>query len=326
MPRWNLMRFRTLAMLALSFAAMRANAAGIRLIDIPASGDGPALQGAIWSPCAEPAGTVDLGRITVPGVRDCAIAGDKLPLVVISHGHGGSFTGHHDTAEGLAEAGFVVAAINHPGDTGTDMSRAEDLTEIVERPVDIKRLVDFMLGASPAAAKIDPARVGLFGFSRGGYTGLAVIGADADWDNVTRRCEGATIHICDQVRSKEYPDHLTHDPRVKAAVIANPLAVYFTAASFASIEVPVQLWNTEHGGDGVEPEDVAAVDKGLPAPHEYQFVPNAGHFVFLAPCPAELAQRRPNLCVDPPGVDRAAFHRQFNAEVVAFFRANLLQP
>jgi len=307
-------------------AASAAHAAGVTMIDIPADSAGPALHGAIWSPCADPAGTVDVGQAKLPGVKDCPIAGDKLPLVVISHGHGGSFIGHHDTAETLADAGFVVAAINHPGDTGSDMSRANDLTEIIERPVDIKRLIDFMLAASPMAAKIDPARVGLFGFSRGGYTGLAVMGADVDWDNVTRRCQGATVPICDQVRNKEYPAHLTHDPRVKAAVIANPLAIYFTAASFASVKVPVQLWNTEHGGDGVEPEDVAVVDKTLPAPHEYHVVPNAGHFVFLPPCPAELAQRRPELCVDPPGFDRTAFHQQFDAEALRFFRESLLKP
>jgi predicted dienelactone hydrolase len=328
MSRWDLMAFRAFIAIALAIAlgSMQAQAAGLRLFDIPADDAGPAIHGAIWSPCATPAGTVDLGGVALPGVKDCPIVGDGLPLVVMSHGHGGSFVGHHDTAETLADAGFIVAAINHPGDTASDMSRANDLTEIIERPVDIKRLVDFMVGASPAAASIDPARIGLFGFSRGGYTGLAVIGADVDWDSATRRCEGATVHICDQVRNKEYPAHLTHDPRIKVAVIANPLAVYFTAGSFASVKVPVQLWNTEHGGDGVEPEDVAAVDKSLPAPHEYHSVPNAGHFVFLIPCPADLAARRPELCVDPAGFDRAAFHRQFNAEVLAFFRANLPNP
>jgi dipeptidyl aminopeptidase/acylaminoacyl peptidase len=32
-----------------------------------------------------------------------------------------------------------------------------------------------MLGASPAASRIDPERVGFFGFSLGGYTGLVPI-------------------------------------------------------------------------------------------------------------------------------------------------------
>jgi predicted dienelactone hydrolase len=316
----------TLSALMLYLVAGEAQAAGVRLIDIPADAEGPAIHGAIWTPCAQPATAIDLGSLTVPGVKDCSIVGDKLPLLVISHGSGGSFVGHHDTADTLADAGFVVAAIDHPGNTASDNNRVLDLSEFVERPTDIKRLIDFMLVASPAAAKIDPARIGLFGFSRGGYTGLVVIGADVDWDNVTRRCEGAIVHICDQVRNKEYPAHLTHDRRVKAAILANPLAIYFTAASFASVKVPVQLWNTEHGGDGVESHDVVAVDKNLPAAHEYHFVPNAGHFVFLVPCPVEVATRRPELCVDPPGFDRAAFHRQFNADALAFFRAKLTRP
>jgi predicted dienelactone hydrolase len=315
---------RLVATIALCLAAIEARAAGFQLIDIPAEGDAPALHGAVWSPCAAaPDGEIKLSSITLPGVQDCPISGDKLPLIVISHGSGGSFVGHHDTAETLADAGFVVAAINHPGNTASDNSRVLDLSEFIERPTDTKRLIDFMLTASPAAGKIDPQRIGFFGFSRGGYTGLVLIGADVDWDNVIHRCEGATVHICDQVRNNEHPAQLPHDLCVKAAVIANPLAIYFTAASFASVKVPVQLWNTEHGGDGVEPHDVAAVDKSLPAAHEYHFVSNAGHFVFLAPCPADLTARRPELCTDPPGFDRVAFHKQFDADVLAFFRAHL---
>jgi predicted dienelactone hydrolase len=34
----------------------------------------------------------------------------KLPLLVMSHGTGGSTLGHFDTAVALADAGFVVAA------------------------------------------------------------------------------------------------------------------------------------------------------------------------------------------------------------------------
>ena len=116
------------------------------------------------------------------------MSGDKLPLVVVSHGKGSHFVLHHDTAETLADAGFVVAAINHPGDTVFDTSRSGDLSVMVERPTDIKRLIDFMLGSSPAASKIDAGRIGFFGFSRGGYTGLALIGGNPDWTSDADFC------------------------------------------------------------------------------------------------------------------------------------------
>src|SRR5437762_1285403 len=64
----------------------------------------------IWSPCAiPPSQDVEVGTTTLPGVRDCPIEGANRPLVVISHGKGGSFFGHRDTAETLADAGFIVA-------------------------------------------------------------------------------------------------------------------------------------------------------------------------------------------------------------------------
>jgi predicted dienelactone hydrolase len=83
--------------------------------------------------------------------------------------------------------------------------------------------------------------------------------------------------------------------------------------------VPVQLWASERGGP---PDRVAAVEKSLPAQHEYHVVPNSGHLAFMI-CPPALAKKRPELCTDPPGFDRVAFHKQFDADVLAFFRAQL---
>ena len=313
-----------LAAIGFWFMATLAQAAGVRSIDIPADADGPAIQGAIWYPCTEPPGEVHLGKATLPGVKDCPLRGDKLPLVVVSHGRGGNFVGHHDTDEMLADAGFVVAAINHPGDNSFDLSRSDDLSVYLERPQDIKRLIDFMVGASPLSSAIDRERIGFFGFSRGGYTGLVLIGTNPDWDKATAFCQHSAAHACEQIIRKQYPaQSLTHDPRIKAAVIADPLAIVFSVESFATVKVPVQLWASERGGDGVLPHDVAAVNANLPAKHEYRVVANAGHFAFLAPCPPALVLERPEICVDAPGFDRVAFHRQFDADVLTFFQAHL---
>src|SRR4029077_14216403 len=67
-----------------------------------------------------------IGAYVLTVIEDCPMAGGKLALVVISHGRGGDFLGHHDTAEALADAGFAAVAINHPGDTARDMSRTDD--------------------------------------------------------------------------------------------------------------------------------------------------------------------------------------------------------
>jgi predicted dienelactone hydrolase len=304
-----------LVAIALSLTATLAQAAGFRFIEVPAAAGGPALKGAMWYPCSEPPGAIDLGGIAVPGVKDCPTSGDKLPLVVLSHGGGGSFIDLHDTAETHADAGFVVAAISHP-----DVSRSRDLSMTVERPTDIKRLIDFMLGASPAASKIDPERIGFFGFSLGGYTGLVLIGANPDWVIAPVFCQ--QYQVCEQIREKEFAAHsLEHDPRIKAAVLADPGPTFLTTDSFAALTVPVQLWASERGGP---PERVAFVEKSLPATHEYHVVPNSGHFAFLL-CPPALTTRRPEICTDAPGFDRVAFHKQLNADVLAFFRTHLMR-
>jgi predicted dienelactone hydrolase len=309
--------------IALCSLAMPSFAAGFRFIDVPADAEGPAITGALWYPCAEPPGTMNYGPYVLPVSKDCPLSGERHPLIVVSHGRGGTFLGHHDTAEAFADAGFIVAAINHPGDTRSDMSRATELSVYVSRPADIKRLIDYMVGASPATPFIDPSRIGLFGFSRGGYTGLAVIGANADWANATAYCGDSPARGCQQIRNKEFPaGPIPHDPRIKAAVVADPLAVFFTAEAVAPIKVPVQLWASELGGDGVFLRDVAPLDVNLLAPHEFHVVRNAGHFAFFL-CQPALTQSAPDLCTDQSGFDRAVFHKEFNAAAAKFLQENL---
>ena len=303
---------------------------GFRFIEVPADTDGPAFEGAMWYPCSEPSREIDLGKVTaisgiiVHGSKDCPVDGVKLPLVVVSHGRGGHFVGHHDTIETLADAGFVVAAINHPGDTYFDISRSGDLSAWVDRPTDVKRLIDYMLSISPAAPNIDRQRIGFYGHSRGGYTGLVLIGGNPDWAGATEFCQRSSSRWCEKILRKEFPTQpLAHDPRIKAAVIADPLSVFFTGDSLASVTAPVQLWASEFGGDGITDRQIATVNNNLPAEHEYHVVPNSGHFAFLAPCPPALAEAIPEICTDAPGFDRVAFHRQFNPDVLAFFRRHL---
>jgi predicted dienelactone hydrolase len=316
---------RCALLLLLCLAASLAHAAGFQLIQIPASDGGPPLEGAVWYPCAAPTGDLAIGPYVLRVATDCPIAGKDLPLVVISHGHGGDYLGHHDLAEALADAGFVAVAINHPGDTASDMSRADDLSEFVERPSDIKRTIDFMLGPWPGSARLDPARVGVFGFSRGGYTVLAAIGATLSPSAMRTVCEGRREAICDEVRKGPLPA-LVHDPRIRAAVLADPLAIMFDAESFRNVAVPVQIWGSERGGDSVEPQRVAEVARWLPQKPDFRVAPHSQHFDFLPPCPADLAKRVPRICVDDPPFDRAAFHRTFDAAVVAFLRERLAAP
>jgi predicted dienelactone hydrolase len=319
-------RFKFTLAAALCFATTLAHAAGLQFIDVPADAEGPALTGVVWTLCATAAQEVLLRRLAVPGVKDCPIVGDRLPLVVISHGRAGWVGLHHDTAAALADAGFVVAAINHSGDNAFDTSRVDELSYLTGRTSDVKRLLDFMLGGWAGASRIDREHVGFFGHSRGGYTGLVIIGGNPNFSRVIALCADGKAHaVCGQIRGQEIPTQgFIHDPRVKAAVITDPGPTFlFAADDLKDIKVPVQLWSSEHGGAGVSVEGVAIIDHGLPVKPDYHVVPNAGHWAFLAPCSPAQTQAFPQSCVDAPGFDRVAFHRQFNADVLAFFQKHL---
>jgi predicted dienelactone hydrolase len=308
--------------------AWPACAAGLSFIEVPMN-DGPPMSGAVWSPCAAPSGMVAIGDRSLPGAKDCPIRGQGLPLIVMSHGFGGWFGGHHDTAEALADAGFIVAAINHPGDwRGSAPDRKFTLAALTDRPADIKGLIDYMLKAWPSAAKIDPDRIGFFGFSRGGFTGLALIGGEVDWRRAmpTLCPPESTLAACIEARKEPLPNaQLAHDARIKAAVIADPfLGASFTPNSLKTVTAAVQLWGSELGGDGVHPDDAAGAARNLSATPDYHAVLNSAHFAFLAPCTPLQAQLLPQFCADPAGFDRAAFHVRFDAEIVAFLRARLV--
>src|ERR1700709_858763 len=84
--------------------------------------DGPPLEAGIWYTSETPTSSQPIGAYAQTVAAGGAIAGRGLPLIVMSHGSGGSFEGHYDTALALAEAGFVVAAVTHTGDNYRDHS------------------------------------------------------------------------------------------------------------------------------------------------------------------------------------------------------------
>ncbi len=160
--------------------ATPALSAGFELVMVP-DPEGAPLEAGIWYPSDAPASLHRLGLFEQTIADSGAIAGRNLPLIVMSHGTGGSFEGHYDTALALADAGFVVAAITHTGDNYRDHSQ---FGRLESRPRHVKVLVDYMLSSWPHHDALDPARIGMFGFSAGGFTALVDIGGTPDLSTV----------------------------------------------------------------------------------------------------------------------------------------------
>ena len=325
---------RLMAVITVLFALVAAPAfaadVGFEEVKI-ANGAEPPLMAGIWYPTNATATPHALGNFTQTVAADAPVAGLRLPLVVMSHGGAGWYGGHYDTALALAHAGFVVAAVNHAGDTFDDQS---GVLQLWRRPVQLHRLVDYMLDEWRWHGQLDAARVGAFGFSNGGFTVLVAAGGTPDLSQIAPYCEahpehdlcailkhaGVDLHFASDVPASVW----VHDPRIKAAVIAAPAFGFtFGRAGLSDVHAPIQLWRAADDRHQPHPYYDEAVRTDLPRAPEYHVVANAGHYDFLPPCDAGLSRKRPEVCNSLPGFDRAAFHEQFNADVVRFFQATL---
>src|SRR5262245_236685 len=161
-------------------ATLPAVAAGFVQVRVP-DPNGPPLEAGIWYPSEASSSARGLGLYTQTVAVGGEVAGRSLPLVVLSHGTGGSFQQHYDTALALAEAGFVVAAITHTGDNYQDQSASLFVRAGFENRLrHIKALIDYMLLSWPQHDRLNSTRIGIFGFSAGGFTALVAIGGVPD--------------------------------------------------------------------------------------------------------------------------------------------------
>lgn len=329
MKRFTLKLCSAATTLVLALCAGCVHAAGFQH-GIAADPDGKPLQIGIWYPSHATPQPLTIGPTTMRVAVNGTARGKTLPLVVMSHGTGGSFLGHFGTAIALADAGFVVVAVTHTGDNHADQSRSMD---VMDRPRQISRVIDHMLSTWYGHATIDPARIGMFGFSAGGFTTLVSIGGIPDLPTVGPMCrQYPADYACQLIaRSSRYialplttPTARTSDPRIKAAVVAAPaLGFTFKADGLKNVKVPVQLWRADSDVILPHPRYAEAVRLALPEAPEYHVVPNAGHFDFLVPCSSALASVAPAICTSAVGFDRAAFHASFDAAVLGFFKKTL---
>lgn len=298
-------------------------------VEVPA---GPPFLAGVWYPTSQrPWPTTLVGTTVMEVAADAPVAGRELPLVVLSHGNGGGIGSHADLALALASAGYVVAAPMHPGDNFRDQSGIRSAAVFNARAGHLRATLDHLLTRWDGRDHLDPARIGAYGFSAGGFTVLSMIGAEPDFRRVARHCADAAEFACDLLREAGSPlvaatspdagGRFEADPRIRAAALAAPgLAFAFDPASLARVTVPVQLWSAERDTTVPYATNAGPVRTALGPAVDFESVPGAGHLSFLAPCGLIGP---PALCADEAGFDRSAFHARMNARVVGFFDRHL---
>lgn len=327
---------------ALWIAPARAGEVGFSRLTVSDPMGGEMLV-SIWYPTQEPSGHIQLGPYTFEAARDAEPLSGRHGLVVISHGTEGSDLGHRNVALAMARRGLIVAAPLHPRDNYKDRSGVGQRVVMEGRPRQISAVIDALMAHQDWGGRISPGRIGAFGFSLGGYTVLAALGAQPDMVRIAEHCEGPTTDpFCTVVGPREgslrqhieqeFPTEMTGltDIRLCAASIADPVAIPFSDAALTDISARhVQIWRPEdqnvlsakaHASRVVAQLNMRSGAEITPE----NIVEGAQHYSFLAPFPRSLKEVLPSeLTRDATGFDRASFQKRFADEVADFLFQSL---
>lgn len=328
--------------LLFTITAAQGDETGFRQISIDADSARP-LDISLWYPTNAAAPVEIIGEnpafIGIPAITDAAPDQGLHPLVVLSHGYGGSWRNLNWLATALVDRGFIVAAPDHPGTTTFNRDPAQAAMNW-ERPRDLSRSIDAVLADPDLAGQVDETRIAAIGHSLGGWTVTALAGARFSPAQFAQDCaENPNPRVCGLGAELGFADPKIsgdmRDPRVKAIVSLDlGGARSFTPESLASLTTPALIF-----GAGVDIGDLPAkMESGWLAEHlpagtsRLIMIPDAMHFSFMQLCKpgaeAMIEKETPGdgiVCRDGGTRSRQQIHDEVTKTIAGFLTAALPQ-
>lgn len=296
--------------------------AGIVRIAVPAE---QPFDTFVWYPTQNDEIPWKAGPFTISARLKAEVATGPFPVIMLSHG-GGSSCGSPlilgDLSAYLARNGFVVVAPIHCK------------TPFVHRANQIASAFEAVVADPRLKSHIASDRLGMLGFSLGTAVTLELAGGIPNFQHLAMYC---STHPTDVMSCNAGPGHATDAASsvqndnasnvallrrlpLKALVLLDPFGVAFQRDGLSAVSMPVLLFRPEQSMLGDENTRTLTAD--LPHPPQVQHVPG-GHFVFTDACSAALKTDAPEICEDPPGVDRAAVHSGVEAQTAKFLHDSL---
>ena len=242
----------------------------------------------------------------------------------------------------LASRGYIVVAVNHPGNNAITGYTTQGFVEGWERAKDISTIISDMLGDPRFGEKIDPDRIGAAGFSFGGYTMMELAGATTDSSRLLAWCDEqknacnppempdlmekfkALKQQPDVQRALQHSSESYRDPRIRAVfAIAPAVARAFTPESLQKISIPVEI--VAGAADPIAPptENAQFFATNIKGAKLTILPGGVAHYTFLDVGTAAGKKQLPQFFVDNPGVDREAVHKQVAEMAAEFFDKEL---
>ncbi|WP_210302606.1 alpha/beta fold hydrolase [Phyllobacterium sp. 628] len=320
--------------------AQAADAIGFREITLPDPGGTRPLHAVIWYPAADDSPQTIVGdNPAITGlsvIKDARTLPGPHPLVVMSHGYGGTWRNLNWLAGELVRRGYVVAAPDHPGTTTFDR-RPSEAARLWERPHDLSRVIDALIADPALTGGVQAGRIAAIGHSLGGWTVAGIAGGRFSSEQMARECQANPgLRACaltaefgiDQAATKGQLEGSLADARVGAVISLDlGLARGFTPESLGTVKVPVLTIaaGTDIGGLPAKLES-GYLAQHLPATtSRYIEIADATHFSFMGICKPGAAvmieEETPGdgiVCRDGGTRDREAIHEQVAGLVIDF--------
>ncbi|MBU6382896.1 MAG: hypothetical protein KGQ49_06340 [Verrucomicrobia bacterium] len=262
-------------------------------------------------------------------IRDVALTEGIYPLIMMSHGHGGNRRDHSWIVEHLVKHGFIVASVEHYGNSWRNYNPALTL-RFWERAKDITFAITAIEKDPLLKKHIDPKRVGFVGYSLGGMTGLVLGGAKMTnlkqiaLEYVKKYTEIDKINQA-IVESTDFTESQNNfgDRRIKAFALLSPATFAISPESLRKVKVPVALIASEEDEVLPHQEHALKIVENL-KPARLKLFQKSSHYVFLnrvSDVGKELL--RPNIHTETIQTDRTAIHEEVGHFLVQFFQEHL---
>ena len=248
----------------------------------------------------------------------------KYPIVLFSHGTGGTDRAHAWLGAALAERGAMTVFVNHPNSTWGDF----DLSKGVQhwtRAQDLSVVLDHLLADPEMSEFIDMSRVMAAGFSFGGWTALSLGGVSGNHAGAVKTCETRTeMEMCDVLLSEHVRlqdvdpadwNASYSDDRVTQVVAIDPGFVWgHTVSSLENLIDATLVLGLGQGEDRMLATDFDASGfSSLLGERQTVQIAPAYHFSMMPLCKPEgevilKLENDDPVCTDPEGAERAEIH------------------
>jgi len=173
---------------------------------------------------------------------EAPVADGRFPLVMISHGSGGSNLTHRTLGMYLAQNGFVVGIPEHPFNNRHNNELQYSVQNMIDRPRHLRLAMDEVFSHEKFKNHLDIERVAGIGHSVGGYTVLALAGGIPHTQALVELCQKPAsadepywFNLLRKNGIKSQPIAVTADCRIKAVVLLAPDVSLFMSAGLCNM-------------------------------------------------------------------------------------------